>query len=399
MKKLSYLIVLVLILGLALTGCTLLSNVGQVPTSEQSGITYLTKNGPLPNLVGLWHFDEGTGDKAYDSSGNDNDGTVYGASWVTGKFGNALSFDGVNAYVEVPDSASLDSTGVITIECWVKREQAAYQTLISKWSAADNQRSYLVALTADNNVRFWITSSGMWGNLKELTSYGTVGTEWTHIAATYDGDKMNIYIDGVKDANEFSSTIFIFTGTAKLMFGVHPAYMTHGWVPGYFKGILDEVRIWDIALTEFQVAMDIKPQSCPNPINVKNQGVLPVAILGTADFDVTEIDPASVKLEGAAPLRWALEDVATPFEPSTGGFEPCLNCTEEGSDGFLDLTLKFEAQEVIDVLGFGTMALVDESEIILSNDRICRVITLTGYLYDGTPIWGKDTVLIIKKGK
>jgi hypothetical protein len=46
MKKLSYLIVLIIILGLALTGCSLLSNVGQVPTTEQSGITYLTKGGP-----------------------------------------------------------------------------------------------------------------------------------------------------------------------------------------------------------------------------------------------------------------------------------------------------------------------------------------------------------------
>jgi len=74
MKKLFYLIVLALILGLVLTGC-LLSNVGQVPTTEQSGIAYLSK-GSNTGLVGLWHFDEETGDKAYDSSGNDNTGTL-----------------------------------------------------------------------------------------------------------------------------------------------------------------------------------------------------------------------------------------------------------------------------------------------------------------------------------
>ena len=398
MKKYYFLIIVVLILGLVLTGC-LLSNVGQVPTTEQSGIAYLTKNPSPPGLVGLWHFDEGTGIFAYDSSGNGNTGTlVNGPQWVAGKFGgNALSFDGVNDYVEVSDSASLDITGVITIECWVKREQAAYQTLISKWSAADNQRSYLVALTADNNVRFWITSSGMWGNLKELTSYGTVGTEWTHIAATYDGNKMNIYIDNVEDLSQVTTTVPIFTGTAPLMFGVHPAYMTHGWVPGYFKGILDEVRIWNIALTGFQldpvtVAIDIKPGSCPNPLNVKSQGVLPVAILGTEGFDVTQVDPATVKLEGVAPLRWAIEDVATP---SSG------ECNTLGSDGYLDLTLKFDTREILGKLKLSTSDLVDESEIVLSDleDGESLMLTLTGYLYDGTPIWGEDTVLIIKKGK
>ena len=70
------------------------------------------------------------------------------------------------------------------------------------------------------------------------------------------------------------------------------------------------------------VPVDIKPTSCPNPLNVKSKGVLPVAILGTVDFDVSDIDPATVLLEGVPPLRWALEDVATPL-----GHEPvdCLD--------------------------------------------------------------------------
>lgn len=234
----------------------------------------------------------------------------------------------------------------------------------------------------------------MWGNLKELTSYGTVGTEWTHIAATYDGDKMKIYIDGVKDANEFSSTIFIFTGTAQLMFGVHPAYITHKWAPGYFKGILDEVHIWKTALTIDQLGsvildMDIKPQSCPNPLNVKNQGVLPVAILGTPDFDVSEVDLDTVKLEGIDPLRWAFEDVATPLETLIEGVTPCFNCTEEGPDGFLDLTLKFDTQSILSTLGFSTTVLVEEPLEIAPEDGQCVPLKLTGKLSDGMPIWGR----------
>lgn len=130
-----------------------------------------------------------------------------------------------------------------------------------------------------------------------------------------------------------------------------------------------------------EVPVDIKPQGCPNPLNVKSRGVLPVAILGTATFDVTQVDVSTVKLEGVSPLRNALEDVATPFVPFTGKTHP-LDCTDAGPDGFLDLTLKFGTQAVIAALGSVT-------------DGEVRVLKLTGNLTDGTPIRGEDVVVII----
>jgi hypothetical protein len=134
------------------------------------------------------------------------------------------------------------------------------------------------------------------------------------------------------------------------------------------------------------VPVDIKPMSCPNPLNVGAKGVLPVAILGTADFDVTQVDVATVQLEGVSPLRWDCEDVATPFEPFIGK-EACDCCTEEGPDGYLDLTLKFDTQEIVAALGD-------------VEDGDCVVLHLTGNLmeeYDGTPILGEDVVVILKK--
>jgi hypothetical protein len=135
------------------------------------------------------------------------------------------------------------------------------------------------------------------------------------------------------------------------------------------------------------VPLDIKPTSCPNPLNVKNKGVLPVAILGTEDFDVTQVDPATIELEGVAPLRWDWEDVATPYEPFVGKEDCMEDCTTDGPDGFLDLTLKFYTQEVVEAIG----------EV---NDGDCLVLTLTGNLFEefsGTPIIGEDVVLILKK--
>lgn len=139
---------------------------------------------------------------------------------------------------------------------------------------------------------------------------------------------------------------------------------------------------------EVEVALDIKPTSCPNPINCKSQGVLPVAILGTADFDVTTIDPASVRLLGVAPLRWGLADVATPFEPFGGKTSCTRDCTTRGPDGFLDLTFKFDTQEVVQAIGpvAGTE---------------CLAVTVTGALreeHGGTPITGEDVVRLQCKG-
>jgi hypothetical protein len=132
---------------------------------------------------------------------------------------------------------------------------------------------------------------------------------------------------------------------------------------------------------QMQVDVDIKPQSCPNPLNTKSQGVLPVAILGSAELDVTTIDVASIRLEGVAPIRSELEDVAAPV---VDGSE--CECTTEGPDGFTDLTLKFEAEDIADALG----------EVV--NGEVL-VLTLTGELSDETPIEGADCIRVIKKSK
>jgi len=139
-----------------------------------------------------------------------------------------------------------------------------------------------------------------------------------------------------------------------------------------------------------KVEIDIKPQSCPNPLKVKSKGVLPVAILGTEYFNVAEVDLITVMLEGISPLRWAIEDVATPSGSIVNVNEPdCSLCSDEGPDGYLDLVLKFDTQEIL--------ATFDENEL---NNGNCLVLTLTGELLShSTFIMGRDVVLILNKGK
>lgn len=136
-----------------------------------------------------------------------------------------------------------------------------------------------------------------------------------------------------------------------------------------------------LAAAAIHVFVDIKPQSCPNPINVGASGVLPVAILGTSSFDVTTIDPLTVKLQGVSPLRSALEDVATPF---TGALTDATSCTTVGPDGFADLVLQFSSPAISTALGA-----VTNGQVLL--------LTLTGNLktqFGGTPITGQDIVVI-----
>jgi len=124
------------------------------------------------------------------------------------------------------------------------------------------------------------------------------------------------------------------------------------------------------------VEFDIKPQSCPNPLNIKSRGVLPVAILGTTSFDVSDVDISSLLLGGVAPVDYSLEDVAEPDAYIEVG---CDYCDTLGPDGYLDLTLKFKTQDIVAALGA-----VSDGDVI--------TLTLTG-----TGILGEDCVIIKKK--
>jgi len=192
-------------------------------------------------------------------------------------------------------------------------------------------------------------------------------------------------------------------------------YIVAGETSSFGAGGFD-VYLLKIAGERLMVDFDIKPQSCPNPLNVRPyyndehgpRGALPTAILGTEDFDVNDIDPTTVTLEGVSSLRWDYEDVAAPvvgpqelIDPTTvtlEGVSPLrwdyedvaapvvdrqevCDCTEEGPDGYVDLTLKFSRAEIIAALG--------------SPPNGELPLTVAGTLYDGTAFEGVDCVVII----
>jgi hypothetical protein len=150
-------------------------------------------------------------------------------------------------------------------------------------------------------------------------------------------------------------------------------------------GVAHTVESPGFAVNEVVAAVDVKPGSCPNPINPRARGVLPVAILGTADFAVTGIDASSIRLEGVAPERVELEDVAAPFHRLMGKASP-MECTVAGPDGVEDLSVKFDQAAVL-----------RSAEARFGSLPAGHVVTLrlTAELVDGGSLRGEDVVVIV----
>ena len=152
-------------------------------------------------LVAAYSFDAGAGTTLADASGKGNNGTISGATWTTsGKYGSALSFDGVNDLVTVNDANTLDLTSAMTLEAWVFPTAInGWETVIMKEASGD----LTYGLYADNNgndsggPRRPVVSVRQGGN-----TYWTPGSAqlaintWSHLAATYDGSNLKMYVNG-----------------------------------------------------------------------------------------------------------------------------------------------------------------------------------------------------------
>lgn len=141
-------------------------------------------------------------------------------------------------------------------------------------------------------------------------------------------------------------------------------------------------KIVDLVL---EVPFDIEPQECPNIFNSNSSGVFPAAVVGAVDFDVATVDPASLRLVGVAPVFNDFKDVATPFVPYIGK-QSEYDCTDAGADGFDDLRLKFNTQDVVAAIEAALGRPVQNGEVL--------ILQLDGQLYDGTPIVGEDVIVI-----
>ena len=256
---------------------------------------------PSP-LVGFWRFDEGSGSTAYDSSGYNNDGALLpadGPTWTTsGKYNGALIFDGVNDYVRVPDSNSLDVVSNITLEAWIYPHTVAkdYQVIVCKHNHTDNNRSYYLGLQMDK-IAFYLSQDGVTNRIL-ISATSIAANVWTHVAATSDGTTMKLFINGVQDPNTIAAPSTIHAHSYPLIIG---AYLPS--VTGYqrhFDGVIDEVAVFnEVVSPVHNVAVtgitSLKPtvgkgMNCSISVVVQNLGEYPETFNVSLYFNSNSIE-------------------------------------------------------------------------------------------------------------
>jgi hypothetical protein len=210
----------------------------------------VTASQPVTGLVAAFGFDEGAGTAVADASGRGNAGTISGAAWTdSGRFGRALTFDGVDDWVTVPDAASLDLTTGMTIEAWVNPSTlaGAWRTVMLK--ERPGQLAY--GMYASGDV---LRPSG-WISIGS-SDRGTTGTAavptnaWTHLAATYNGATLRLWVNAV-NVSSFNVTGSIATSTMPLRVGGNGVWAE------WFAGRIDEVRVYNRALTQTELQADM----------------------------------------------------------------------------------------------------------------------------------------------
>ena len=196
-------------------------------------------------LVAAYGFEEGSGTKVVDASGHGNHGTIKGAVRITkGHYGKALSFDGLNDWVTVKHSDSLDLSTGLTLEAWVypKSLTLGGKTVILKESFGG--AVYNLYANEDTNrpiSSFYDGSYRVISGSKQLPA-----NQWTHLVVTYDGAVQRLYVNGVEVARENVNGV-IYSSSGKLRIGGNSLWGE------FFKGYIDEVRIYNRALTETEV--------------------------------------------------------------------------------------------------------------------------------------------------
>ena len=180
---------------------------------------------------------------AVDSSGSANTGTLAGPTRsASGRFGGALSFDGVNDRVNVNDSASLDLTTAMTLEAWVRPNTLSWRTVLLK--ERPGGLAYALYSSSDNNRPMAEIAAATGGETRGLASLTSAA--WSHLATTYDGATLRLYVNGTQVGTRAISGAITTTSNPLRIGGNVP------WGE-YFSGLIDDVKINNRALTAAEI--------------------------------------------------------------------------------------------------------------------------------------------------
>ncbi|HEY7313483.1 MAG TPA: Ig-like domain-containing protein, partial [Gemmataceae bacterium] len=212
----------------------------------------------LTGLVAAYNFDQGSGTTLTDVSGNGNNGTISNATWVSnGKFGGALQFTGAtNSMVTIPDSSTLNLTKGMTLEAWVEATSLnspdqGWVAPISKDNLASSANDVSYALYAANGTGTPPATHILRnGNDKGVQGSSVLPLNtWTFLAATYDGNTLKMYVNGNLVGSQ--------TLRGSITTTSDPLHIGGDWSGEMFTGLIDNVRIYNTALSQSAIKSDM----------------------------------------------------------------------------------------------------------------------------------------------
>ncbi|MBN1431742.1 MAG: PKD domain-containing protein [Methanomicrobiaceae archaeon] len=268
-------------------------------SDEMEKTGYIVVNTSLTPAA-WWKFDESSGSTAYDSSGNNNNGVIYGSviRESAGACNGALYFDGTSTYVLVPDSNTLDAPAYLTYTAWLRPEPPEpsgfdnYTSLIDKGSNdVDNYELFVSRVGSTSEFTFETYA----GYFRDYTTNAFTYdyNKWQHLAFVADTDAgtAKLYIDGVHVATMSGLPSYFETNSDSLTLG----RQQYAGYPLYYRGLMDEVQLYTVALDDNQIRT-IYELCTPPPIADFTQD----QTFGTVPLTVTFTD-----LSTGGPTSWS----------------------------------------------------------------------------------------------
>ena len=240
------------------TSATFSATAGTITTAQSANVTATLSTSSLSSAIALqppatgltaaYSFNAGSGTTAADSSGNGITGTINGATWTTsGKYGSALSFNGTSNYVDLGNPTSLQLTGSMTVGAWVyaTSNPSNDAQIVAK---SDSNTGWQLKTTPDTGVRtFGFAVSTNSKHIQRYSKTVPALNTWYYVTGVYNATALtlDIYVNGVLDNGTLSGTIP--ASQTNPSQNVRIGMRSGGY---YFKGTIDEVRIYSTALTQ-----------------------------------------------------------------------------------------------------------------------------------------------------
>ena len=201
-------------------------------------------------------FDERTGAEITDAADPDRKGTIHGpASWENGRTGSALMTNG-ESYVDLGDTTSFDHQSSFSFGCWIKPVGESTGAPLGKMSEADNNRGFFIDSSA-GKLQVMLSNEWPQNSIMLNTAEKIAADKWQHVFVTYDGSSkaqgVTVYVDGVGVKTEVVSDTLVSSIRTDAPLLIGRRYTGPKGSP--FKGLIDDVRIFNRALTASEVAV------------------------------------------------------------------------------------------------------------------------------------------------